>query len=104
MINLSVIVPFFNEEQFLQESVDRLLSNDIYSSIYLIDNNSTLKMLENVEKIRNKDMKFIFKIICSCLLKSLSSRLRNYIVPSKGPTDPTNVKKAAKINLSQNLI
>ena len=41
MINLSVIVPFFNEEQFLEESVDRLLSNDIYSSIYLIDNNST---------------------------------------------------------------
>tara|TARA_E500000081_G_C6069888_1_gene322509 strand:- start:340 stop:1032 length:693 start_codon:yes stop_codon:yes gene_type:complete len=41
VINLSVIVPFFNEEQFLQESVDRLLSNDIYSSIYLIDNNST---------------------------------------------------------------
>ena len=40
MINLSVIVPFFNEEQFLEESVDRLLSNDIYSSIYLIDNNS----------------------------------------------------------------
>ena len=41
MINLSVIVPFFNEEQFLEESVNRLLSNDIYSSIYLIDNNST---------------------------------------------------------------
>ncbi len=41
MINLSVIVPFFNEEQFLEESIDRLLSNDIYSSIYLIDNNST---------------------------------------------------------------
>ena len=41
MINLSVIVPFFNEEQFLEESVNRLLSNDVYSSIYLIDNNST---------------------------------------------------------------
>ena len=41
MINLSVIVPFFNEEQFLDESVNRLLSNDIYTSIYLIDNNST---------------------------------------------------------------
>ncbi len=41
VINLSVIVPFFNEEQFLEESVDRLLSHDIYSSIYLIDNNST---------------------------------------------------------------
>ncbi len=41
MINLSVIVPFFNEEQFLEESVNRLLSNDVYSSIFLIDNNST---------------------------------------------------------------
>ena len=41
MINLSVIVPFFNEDQFLDESVNRLLSNDIYTSIYLIDNNST---------------------------------------------------------------
>ena len=41
MINLSVIVPFFNEEQFLNDSVNRLLSNDIYTSIYLIDNNST---------------------------------------------------------------
>ena len=41
MINLSVIVPFFNEEQFLDASVNRLLSNDIYTSIYLIDNNST---------------------------------------------------------------
>ena len=41
MINLSVIVPFFNEEQFLDDSVNRLLSNDIYTSIYLIDNNST---------------------------------------------------------------
>ena len=40
MINLSVIVPFYNEDQFLEESVNRLLSNDIYSSIYLIDNNS----------------------------------------------------------------
>tara|TARA_A100001011_G_C13978197_1_gene702136 strand:+ start:80 stop:772 length:693 start_codon:yes stop_codon:yes gene_type:complete len=41
VINLSVIVPFFNEEQFLEKSVHRLISNDIYSVIYLIDNNST---------------------------------------------------------------
>ena len=33
----------------------------------LIDNNSTLKMLKNVEKIRNKDLKFVFKIIKTTL-------------------------------------
>ena len=41
MINLSVIVPFFNEEKFLDQSVNRLLENNIYEEILLIDNNST---------------------------------------------------------------
>jgi len=41
MINLSVIVPFFNEEKFLEESVERLIENNIYEKILLIDNNST---------------------------------------------------------------
>tara|TARA_B100001996_G_scaffold195977_1_gene150146 strand:- start:120 stop:812 length:693 start_codon:yes stop_codon:yes gene_type:complete len=41
MINLSVIVPFFNEEKFLEQSVNRLLENNIYEEILLIDNNST---------------------------------------------------------------
>ena len=57
MINLSVIVPFFNEEQFLEESVNRLLSNDVYSSIYLIDNNSTdnsYEIAKNLETQHNK--------------------------------------------------
>ena len=57
MINLSVIVPFFNEEQFLEESVERLLSYDIYSSIYLIDNNSTdssYKIAKNLETQHKK--------------------------------------------------
>ncbi len=57
MINLSVIVPFFNEEQFLKESVERLLSYDIYSSIYLIDNNSTdssYKIAKNLETQHKK--------------------------------------------------
>ena len=57
MLNLSVIVPFFNEEQFLEESVNRLLSNDVYSSIYLIDNNSTdnsYEIAKNLETQHNK--------------------------------------------------
>ena len=40
MVNLSVIVPFFNEEVFLEKSVQRLIENDIYEKIILIDNNS----------------------------------------------------------------
>ena len=54
MINLSVIVPFFNEEQFLDESVNRLLSNDIYTSIYLIDNNSTDNSHEIAKNLAGK--------------------------------------------------
>ena len=41
MINLSVIVPFYNEEKFLEQSVNRLLENNIYKKILLVDNNST---------------------------------------------------------------
>ena len=41
MINLSVIVPFYNEEIYLEKSVHRLLENNIYEKIILIDNNST---------------------------------------------------------------
>ncbi len=41
MLNLSVIVPFLNEEKFLEQSVNRLLENNIYEKILLIDNNST---------------------------------------------------------------
>ena len=57
MINLSVIVPFFNEEQFLEESVNRLLSNDVYSSIYLIDNNSTDNSYEIAKNLETQHSK-----------------------------------------------
>ncbi len=62
MINLSVIVPFFNEEQFLDESVNRLLSNDIYTSIYLIDNNSTDNSYEIAKNLADNNEKIeLFK-------------------------------------------
>jgi len=46
VINLSVIVPFFNEEQLLEISVNRLLDSNIFDAIYLIDNNSSDKSYE----------------------------------------------------------
>jgi Glycosyltransferases involved in cell wall biogenesis len=62
VINLSVIVPFFNEEQFLDESVNRLLSNDIYTSIYLIDNNSTDNSYEIAKNLADNNEKIeLFK-------------------------------------------
>tara|TARA_B100001996_G_scaffold161335_1_gene123023 strand:+ start:1490 stop:2182 length:693 start_codon:yes stop_codon:yes gene_type:complete len=41
MMSLSVIVPFYNEANLLEKSVNRLLKNNIYEQILLIDNNST---------------------------------------------------------------
>ena len=50
MITLSVIVPFYNEEKYLQESVERLLKADIYEHIFLVDDcsydNSSLIALD----------------------------------------------------------
>tara|TARA_Y100000748_G_scaffold214455_1_gene179815 strand:- start:90 stop:785 length:696 start_codon:yes stop_codon:yes gene_type:complete len=62
VINLSVIVPFYNEEQFLEISVNRLLENNIYSEIFLIDNNSTDKSYEIAKRLEddNKNIK-LFK-------------------------------------------
>ena len=62
VINLSVIVPFYNEEQFLETSVNRLLDNNIYSEILLVDNNSTDKSYEIAKRLEvdNKNIK-LFK-------------------------------------------
>ena len=41
MNNLSVIVPFYNEENFLKKSIERLLKYDIFEQIILVDDCST---------------------------------------------------------------
>ncbi len=43
MYSLDVIVPFFNEEDFLEESVNNLIKTKVYDNIYLVNNNSTDK-------------------------------------------------------------
>ena len=62
MINLSVIVPYFNEENLLKKSVNRLLENNIFEDIILIDNNSTDSSLNIAKKLasNNKNI-FSFK-------------------------------------------
>ena len=40
MYTLDVIVPFYNEEFFLKDSVERLLKTNVHANIYLVDNNS----------------------------------------------------------------
>ena len=59
MVNLSVIVPFYNEEELLEESVNRLLGSNIFDVIYLINNNSTDKSYEIGKKleINNSNVK-----------------------------------------------
>ena len=39
--SLDVIVPFYNEERYLKQSVERLLRAKIHNKIYLVNNNST---------------------------------------------------------------
>jgi len=50
MNNLSVIVPFYNEEDSLKKSIERLLKNDIFDQIILVDDCST----DNSASIANK--------------------------------------------------
>tara|TARA_B100000242_G_scaffold292505_1_gene268052 strand:+ start:2112 stop:2804 length:693 start_codon:yes stop_codon:yes gene_type:complete len=54
VISLSVIVPIYNEEQFLEQSVERIIDNDIFQNILLIDNNSSDRSYEIANKLQKK--------------------------------------------------
>ena len=60
MQNLSVIVPFFNEENFLEISVQRLLDNDIYNEIILVDDCSTDSSSSIAKKLESEIDKVIY--------------------------------------------
>ena len=67
MNNLTVIVPFYNEENYLQKSIDRLIDSDIFDKIILVDDCST----DNSANIANKNVLEINKMI---FLKSSSNK------------------------------
>lgn len=52
--NLSVIVPFYNEERFLQESVMRLIKTNIFEKIILVNDNSNDKSTEIAKMLCQK--------------------------------------------------
>ena len=54
MISLTVLVPIYNEEQFLEQSVERLIDSDIYQKILLIDNNSSDMSYEISKNLQKK--------------------------------------------------
>ena len=54
MISLTAVVPIYNEEQFLQQSVERLIEHDIYENILLIDNNSLDSSYEIGKNLQKK--------------------------------------------------
>jgi len=62
MNTLTVIVPFYNEEQFLSESIQRLLDNDIYEQIILIDDCSTDASPEIAKQYSNEYKKIEYHI------------------------------------------
>lgn len=51
---LSVIVPFYNEEKYLEESILRLIDINIYEKIILVNDNSNDKSIEIAEKLSQK--------------------------------------------------
>jgi dolichol-phosphate mannosyltransferase len=54
VISLTIIVPIYNEEQFLEQSVGRLIDSDTYENILLIDNNSLDNSYEIAKNLQKK--------------------------------------------------
>ena len=64
MYSLSAIVPFYNEERYLEESVTKLIQTNLFDEIILVDDNSTdnsPKIANGIEKIM-KLLNYIRKI------------------------------------------
>lgn len=59
--SLDVIVPFYNEERYLKQSVERLLRAKIHNKIYLVNNNSTDSSINIAKKFasESQDIEYI---------------------------------------------
>ena len=55
MNSLSVIIPFYNEEQFLETSINRLIKTQIADEIYLVDDCSTDGSSKIAKNFASKD-------------------------------------------------
>ena len=53
MYSLAAIVPFYNEERFLEESVTKLIETNLFDEVILVDDNSNDEssyIAKNIEK------------------------------------------------------
>ena len=55
MQNLSVIIPFYNEKEFLEESIRRVTNLDIFEQIILTDDCSTDGSSEIAQKLAREN-------------------------------------------------
>ena len=54
MYSLSAIVPFYNEEMFIKESVTRLLETNLFDEVILVDDNSNDQSANIAKEIEKK--------------------------------------------------
>ena len=61
MNSLTAIVPFYNEETFIEKSVNRLLNIDLIEKIILVDDASTDRSTEIAKNISKIHKNIIYK-------------------------------------------
>ena len=57
--DLSIIIPFYNEEKSINEVANKLISTFSESKLVFIDDGSTDKSLEYIKKIKNKNIQIL---------------------------------------------
>lgn len=57
--DLSILIPFYNEEKSINEVANKLISTFPESKLVFIDDGSTDKSLEYIKKIKNKNIKIL---------------------------------------------
>ena len=59
MYSLDVIVPFFNEEDFVEESVSNLIKANVHDHIYLVNNNNIKMKVHSEKDIENRKVSVV---------------------------------------------
>jgi len=62
VFTLTVLVPAFNEEKTISESLDRLRKHDIFDKILVLNDGSTDQTVEIVKKIAKDDNRTTEKV------------------------------------------
>ena len=114
-MNLTVVVPFYNEEKFIKESVSKLVSVNVAQYIYLVDDfstdNSPVIAKELAEQFDNVKLfsKNVNEGKGSCLRFIQSEIITTHVVMhdadlEQNPYDLLNIFNAAKENKNSLII